>query len=356
MRRSGAGLIGCIALIALQCRNIEPSVPAVTDLRDPYCQSGSWTLGNFHMHTSHSDGAYSGQEIVQLYRLHGYGVLCISDHNQWGDQDGGVLYNRQSDDVVHDWNGDGVIHPEHVPGSGVEAYVRDWSQPPAPWLKDDWHMPELLQLREPLVLLPGAEASLGGWHIGLVGYPSSSIETPHGSAAFIARTRDAGGFVYLAHPGEWNGRAHDLAPNLDMNAFHGLEIVNGLRLSKDEAWDATPLWDELLTMGYRMWGMGNDDAHTTWDTREAQPFTTFNVLLVSETTPEGYLQALHRGSFYASTGVYFTQVGIVEDEIVVKAPLADEIVFVGAGGVRLQVDQASTAKYVLRGNETYVRV
>jgi len=358
MRRSGAVGFACIALLALQCGGIQPPapVPARPDVRNPYCKPGWWTRGNFHMHTKHSDGAYSGQEIVQLYRQNGYGVLCISDHNQWGDQDGGVLDDRQIDDVVHDWNGDGVIHPLHVPGSGVEAYVRDWSQPAPQWLKDGWHLPQLLQRQEPMVLLPGAEASIGGWHVGLVGYPTSYIEPPRGSTGFVARTREAGGFVYLAHPGEWNGKALALARRLDMNAFHGLEIANGLRLTKGDAWDATPLWDELLTMGYRMWGMGNDDAHTTLDRREAQPFTVFNVVLVSEATPEAYLEALHRGSFYASTGVYFTRLGVVEDEIIVEAPLAGEIAFIGTGGARLQVSESSAARYRFRGSETYVRV
>ena len=357
MRRSGAVFLGILGLAGLDCRNsIQPPQPAVSAVRDPYCQEGSWTLGNFHMHSTHSDGAYSGAELVQLYRLRGYGVLCISDHNQYGDQDGGLHPAIQSDNVVHDWNGDGVTHPEHVPGSGVEAYVREWSVPPVEWLKDEWYLPELLQRQEAQVLLPGAEASLGGWHIGLIGYPATWIEPPRGSTAFIGRTRDAGGFIFLAHPGEWNGKGIGLASSLDMNAFHGLEIANGLRLTKGEAWDATPLWDELLGMGYRMWGMGNDDAHTTSDTREAQPFTAFNVVLTSEATREGYLQALHRGSFYASTGVFFSHLGIVGDEIVVEAPLADEISFIGAGGARLQVSAASSAKYSLRGDETYVRV
>jgi hypothetical protein len=305
MRRAGAAAIGCILSLGLACRSIEPPVPAVDGVRDPYCQSGSWTLGNFHMHSSHSDGVYSGQELTQLYRLRGYGVLCISDHNSYGDQDGGVHSALQSDDIVHDWNGDGTVHPVNEFGSGVEAYVRDWSQPPQPWVKDDWYLPEPLQEQQPMIVLRGAEASLGGWHIGLIGYPTSRIEPPKSSVGFIGRTRAAGGFVHLAHPAEWNGKGHGLARVLDLNAFHGLEIVNGLRQTKGEAWDATPLWDELLTMGYRMWGLGNDDAHTTWDTREARPFTVFNVVLVSEPTREGHLQALHRGSFYPSTGVFF---------------------------------------------------
>jgi histidinol phosphatase-like PHP family hydrolase len=81
------------------------------------------------MHSGHSDGALLTEKLVDTYNRHGFSVLCVSDHNCFGDQDGGILPHLQTDSIVHDWNGDGIVHPELHFGSGVEASVLDHSRP-----------------------------------------------------------------------------------------------------------------------------------------------------------------------------------------------------------------------------------
>jgi hypothetical protein len=347
-----ANLLFVFALAASGCDSVTDDPRFV--LHDPYAFAGTWYRGNFHMHSSHSDGAYHGVELAGLYGAQGYDVLCISDHNQWGDQDGGSLSQFQTDTIVHDWNGDGTVYAENVPGSGVEAYVQDWRHSRPKWSIDAY---EIRPVDEALpVLIPGAETSYTGWHIGLLGHPAGWIEAPGLSLAFVTRTHDAGGFVFLAHPALWNGRGKHLTGRLDMRQFDALEIMNGLHLTKGEPADATPLWDELLTMGYRLWGLANDDAHTPIGSPEAAPFTAFHMVLASERSVSGFLEALHRGSSYGSTGLTFSKLGSEGDVIVVTAPGAAHLTFIGRSAtILLQVDGES-ASYLVHGNEGYVRV
>lgn len=367
---------------------------ACFQVADPYSGAGKWYRANFHLHSSHSDGGMSGSQLVDLYRQHGYSVLCISDHNQYGDQDGGVAVSQQVDSLVHDWNGDGIVHPTHVFGSGTEAYVRDWNQPSFAWVRDGWQRRNTSDWMESPFVIPGAEASLDGNHIGLIGHPGGRIESPGEPPGYLHRVRDAGGFIYLAHPGDWNAVPYNLTRVLDLRFFNGLEIVNGLRLTQafagagagagtsagtstgtgakagaaagdhdhdrecgaGLAWDATPVWDAMLAQGRRLWGLANDDAHTGEDAPEAYPFSAFNMIYTSDPTAEGFLRALHHGALYGSNGLLFSQLGVLEGTVTVVAPDAEQVRFIGWGGQVLQESAGPQASYRPQGHEGYVRV
>jgi hypothetical protein len=325
-------------------------------LLDPYAAGGQWLKGNFHMHTRHSDGTADAAEEVRTYSYAGYQVLCITDHNEYGDQDGGIRPGWQVDSTLHDWNGDGALHADHVFGSGVESYVRDWNRPPPAWMQDRWFRPADAGLSDVPLLLSGVEATFRGHHIGLVGYPPGPFDPPDRNLDYLQRNRAAGGFTFLAHPARENGHANALAHTLPLRAFEAIEIVNGLELTKGIPTDATPLWDELLGMGYHLWGMANDDSHTWVGAVEAEPATTFDMVLVSEATNAGVLQALHRGAFYASTGLGFDALYAAGDSLVASAPGARRIRFVEGGGHGVVEVTGSRGVYHVREAIPYVRV
>jgi hypothetical protein len=392
-RIQAAAAATLVAALANGCGEpgvLSPPTYACFVVENPYAYAGQWVRGNFHVHTWHSDGAYSGRETVSLYGVNGYGALCITDHNCFGDQDGGIVPALQTDATLHDWNGDGILHPERRMGSGVEAYVRDWTQLPPPWARDDWFLTSAVERSASPVLLSGLEGSIGGFHVGCIGHPPGQVAIPGASPTYIQRTRRAGGFVYLAHPGEWNATPGNLPRAFDPAPLHGLEIANGLRLTEayprppqsarqpaerngtrpaggaadagDDAcgaqlpWDATPLWDGLLARGYRMWGLANDDSHTWPGADKAYPFSAFNMVLLGEHTPDGVLQALHRGSSYASTGLYFGSLVVRDDSLLVWAPEAQRIRFIGWNGRILRETLATRDAYKFTGDEGYVRV
>jgi hypothetical protein len=323
---------------------------------DPYVGGGSWSRGNFHMHSRHSDGAYAAVDLARQYAAEGYAVLCISDHNSYGDQDGGIAAGLQTDSTVHDWNGDGRLHAERRFGSGVEAYVQDWTRPTPPWSVETWLQPGGFEEDAAPVVIPGAEITRGGDHVLVIGHPPGPIEAPNSDLRALARARAAGGFVVLAHPGAWNRDPTRLPRTLDLGLFDALEIMNGLELQKGAEADATPLWDALLASGVRLWGMANDDSHTWVGAGEAEPFTAYNWILTAQPTQAGYLQALHRGAFYGSTGLRFEVLGVADGVVQVVAPGAETLRFIGAWGRVLFEAHGESAGYAIQGTEGYVRV
>lgn len=354
------GAVAC-TLVALQgcedpaTRNPGPSI--VVD--DPYRRGGSWYKANFHLHSTHSHGLMSAAELAQLYHQNGYAAICITDHNQYGDQDGGLLSRLfQCDSVLHDWNEDGRVHPDSVYGSGVEAYVRDWTVEPPAYRKDRWFRPPTASTADVPLVLSGFEASYGyfGAHFGLVGFPPGAIDPPRPGFEWLVRSRAVGGFAYIAHPADANDIATRFAAGMPLSEFHGLEILNGVRLTGGERADATPLWDSLLTRGHELWGLANDDAHQPPGSAEQFPFVAFDMLLSTDLTAPGVLDALHQGSFYASTGLLFEELRLDGPDLHVRVPGALRIRFVSAGGQVAHEVHADNAVYSIRGTEGYVRV
>ena len=94
-----------------------------------------------------------------------------------------------------------------------------------PWVRDRWTQPFMADGRQATVLLTGCEANWDGSHIGLLGIPEGAVEGPQvRPLRAIARTRAAGGFVFLAHPGDFNGNADNLAA-LKALQDSGLELI-----------------------------------------------------------------------------------------------------------------------------------
>lgn len=331
------------------------AAPAFT-VEDPYRGGGTWSKANFHVHTLHSHGRLAAGPLVELYRQGGYAVLCITDHNMYGDQDGGVpgpLF--QTDSVLHDWNGDGAVHPESRSGSGVEAYVRDWVREPPAWMRDRWFRPAGAGTA-PLVI-PGCEASYAyfGAHFGLIGYPPGPMFPPRPGFEWLEPLHRAGGFAFFAHPGDANHDAERFGAVLPIDQFDGMEIINGARLTRGETADATPLWDALLSRRCRLWGMANDDAHKLPGEDELYPFVAFNMLLDAAPTTAGVLARLHAGAFYCSTGLLFEDLRLEGTVLTVAAPGASLVRFIGRDGVVLHAAAADRASYSIRGDEGYVR-
>lgn len=350
---------GCALVLPEGCG--DPATrpkPVRVAVHDPYTGGGTWHKANLHLHSTHSHGLMTAAELVEAYRSAGYGVIAITDHNQYGDQDGGRLAAFQADSVLHDWNGDGTTRAEHVYGSGVEAYVRDWTVRPPAYCKDRWFRPADAPLADVPLVLSGFEASWGyfGAHFGLVGFPPGAIDAPRPGFEWLARSRAVGGFAYIAHPGDANLLATRFAQGLPLAEFEGLEIMNGVRLTGAQVADATPLWDSLLTQGHVLWGLANDDAHQYPGSAEQFPFVAFDMVLCRQPTTAGFLDALHRGAFYASTGLEFAALWLDDATLVARAPGAVQVRMIGSGGRVLQVVEADHAEYPIVGDEGYVRI
>jgi hypothetical protein len=83
---------------------------------------------------------------------------------------------------------------------------------------------------------------------------------------------------------------------------------NNLFKRKDLGYPLTAegLWDELLTQGMFVYGVGSDDAHTfkTIGPNESNAGLGWVMVRAEQFTPDGITDAMRRGDFYASNGVY----------------------------------------------------
>jgi len=212
--------------------------------------------GNFHTHTTESDGAQDPSTVIGGYHAHGYDVLAITDHNHltWPWQD----YGRNPEQL-------GMIP---VPGNELSQHNHNlslFSEYPAP-IRD---------------------SSTGRLHTS------------------IREVRDAGGLNVLAHPGRYwepgQNRVPDDALAKYMGLFYRYDALVGMEVHNQTnryPWDRR-LWDALLEelMPERpVWGLANDDSHG--EHHIGLNATWFPLRSMDRGTVR---EALENGQFYFST-------------------------------------------------------
>lgn len=213
---------------------------------------------NLHTHSTVSDGKFSPEEVIRLYREHGYGALAFTDHrktNPIGSYDGGEM-TLISGIELHPMGPRGIL----------------------------WH---LLALGVP------------------EGFPGEFASAP----AAIAAVNAAGGVVFAAHP-YWCGFTS--AEVMTLEGVCGIEVYNTSTRYIGKAYNMQ-LWDEILDAGRRFTALAVDDMH-----RAPDQFRGWTVICAEENTPAALISALRAGDFYASQGPEFRRLsyrdGIFEAE------------------------------------------
>ncbi|HET6429577.1 MAG TPA: PHP-associated domain-containing protein, partial [Phycisphaerae bacterium] len=230
-------------------------------LESPYLQDDNalWLRGNLHTHTTRSDGQEAPQAMLDRYAELGYGFLGLSDHDVYGD------------------------------ATGLDA--------------------------RGLVLLPGVELSCGPHVLDVGARRLVPADTDH--QALLDRVARDSGFAVLCHPNWQEDYAHYPYELLrTLTGYVGMEIYNGACIEMPGNHLATDKWDRLLTLGRKVWGFANDDAHAARHIGRG-----WNVARVREATAEAVLGALRAGSFYASNGVEIRSIACDGPVLRIHAPL-----------------------------------
>ena len=107
----------------------------------------------------------------------------------------------------------------------------------------------------------------------------------------------------------------------------------------------------MLSSGRRMWGFANDDSHAASGDVELG----WNVAYVKDETPEGVVDALARGRFYASTGVEITRIEASDQRIVIETENASRIVALRDTGRRVATVDRHTMELEVPEDARYVR-
>lgn len=180
------------------------------DDEDFDAERGAWYRGDFHLHTYHSDGRYSPEEIVAYAQRRELDFFFSTDHN------------TQSSNLI--WGA--VAPPDLLIGRGIEVTTRhghwnafglNWWQ----WTDFRYHPEDDPGLREAK-----------------------------------QQVRRSGGVVSINHPFAACGACNWTFSYDDWDA---IEVWNGQWDRTDEL--AVSKWQEMLTSGYRITAIGGSDAH-----------------------------------------------------------------------------------------------
>ncbi len=229
--------------------------------------------GNLHAHTTNSDGRRTPQEVIELYKAHGYDFLALTDH-----------WKRT------------VEEPYYYEG---------------------------------MLLLPGIELdyTLSNQVIHIVGINIDNtildrVNRSHTARRGIRDIRLAGGRAILAHPA-WSLNTQEVIASLpDLTATEIYNSVSGAPWNGDRA-DSTLILDVAAASGRLLNTVAADDSHFY----NGEHCTSYIMLQAPELTVEAISTALDEGCFYATRGPRFQQIEYDGEEIRVKCDPVHRILF-----------------------------
>ncbi|MCB5251944.1 MAG: CehA/McbA family metallohydrolase [bacterium] len=229
---------------------------------------GKWFKGNTHTHTTISDGALDPEVMAAKYRSAGYDFLCITDHSR-GDCSG---HSRLTD--IENLNSQDFLV---IPGIEVACY--------------DGHHVVGLNIKE-------------------------EIMTQHRAQEAIRQINKQGGMAILAHP-YWSGlMSSDL---LKIDDYAALEVFNNSTFYSVGKGCSTAHWDDLLSVGRKVFGVAADDAHYHFDRYRPNDVCGSWVMVNARTLAvTDIMDSLRNGLFYASNGPIIKSIAIDGNRIVVE--------------------------------------
>ena len=162
-----------------------------------------------------------------------------------------------------------------------------------------------------------------------------------------------GGLPVLAAPLS-PAKPQSIASVLALHSLYGIEVYDA-RLASGSAGgaDATELWDRLLSAGNRVYAFAGDDAVSVDDPAIGHAWIE---VLAPAQDRQSLLSSLRQGSFVASTGATFVNLGVEGRTITAEASAGSSLRFIGHGGRLLLTTSTNSGSYQVRGDEGYVRV
>lgn len=260
--------------------------------------------GNTHTHTTRSDGEKSPDEVIALYREHGYDFLALTDHRLMGDPThtdmGMLLLSGLEMDYTLDKQ---VIHLTAI---GMDEGFR--------------------------------EAYRHG------GEPLNDI----------ALARAHGGRVILCHPA-WSLNTPDTI--LSLEGLSGVEIYNTMSGTPWNAAraDSSGILDLVAARDWLTPHIAADDSHFYG----GEQCVSAIMVQAESCTWASLRSAIDQRRFYATQGPRVTRYGFDGTTVYVECSEVTQITFYSnafwvAGRCRTQSGQTS-AEYTVRQDETYVR-
>lgn len=273
---------------------------------NPYRYKGEFLKGNLHTHSKYSPcGFYEPKKIINMYTSYKmeYDFLAITDHYTLTD----ISEFSDRKEIVLIKGVEFKRKDHQTLGINIKEYDDD--------LDDDTNHQELFN-----------------------------------------KVEKEGGINIICHPHGTREDYWTLEELLKLDNYTGIEIFNNnVRMDCKGRAVATDLWDDLLSNGKYVYGFANDDMHIF-----SRAGGAYNMILCEEKSIDSIINALKRGSFYASFGIKVEDIKVENNIISLKN--GDKRVpyvyfkFIGKNGKVLKEEKGNEASYKVKGDEGYVRV
>lgn len=228
--------------------------------------------GNFHCHTTRSDGRLSPDEVRAFYRQQGYDFLVLSDHRSLSEQasfENGML-------MLPGMEMDFTLPCEalHIVGFGMSASF----------------------------------AKSHGWQIG----PQECINT----------MRRYGGRAILAHPHWSMNTLSTLSALQNVTAAEIYNTVSGTPWNAARA-DSSNILDVAANHGAVYNFVASDDSHQY----NGEAGRSYTMVQADRLTQEAIIDAMDAGLFYSTQGPRFEQITLENGVLTVRCSPVSAIIF-----------------------------
>lgn len=225
-----------------------------------------WYAGDFHTHTGHSDGfgckdTLNKRTPCQVYQVaeaahrNGLDFVAIADHN-----------------TASHYQDMEVLQPNY---------------------------PNLLLVRGQEITTYFGHANVFGSGIPVgfrLGFNNLSISDIQKKVA------ETGALLSINHPGRETGASCTgcgwNAPSTDYSQLEVVEVINGTNIENDIS--GIPFWENLLSEGHRVIGIGGSDDHTAGSGGD-KPGNPTTMVFADELSEKGLIEAVRKGKVYIRT-------------------------------------------------------
>ena len=298
---------------------------------------------NLHTHSIFSDGKLTPEELKEAYMANGYSIIAYTDHDVF------ICHDELCDESFLALNGYEleVTEPGHKrPFGSVRTchmcfIAKDQSiRTQVCYNKDKYIIARHADLREQLTFDRD---------------DYERIYSHEGVNDMFRLGRENGFFVSYNHP-TWSMESYpQYSGYVGMNA---MEVVNGACCAMGYDEINTRVYDDLLHQGKRIFCTATDDVHLP----ERDAFRGWVVFRAAELTYPCIIDALEKGSFYASTGADILDLWVEDGVVHVRTSPAHAIHMItgarhcGNAGGRDWDTTVDEAEFELREGDGYFRI
>ena len=329
-------------------------------------QKSEWYKGNLHTHSYWSDGDEFPEMIMQWYKDHDYQFVTLSDHNiiaegdKWKTISEDSLYQKAFEQYLAIYGEDWVDYKNEKKGLQVKLKTLSEFRP----LFEEPENFMIFKAEEVTSYLDGKAVHMGAINIEEVIEPQKGatiVELIQNNLNAIMEHGQETGRPVMQHLNHPNFTYAITAEDIKQLKGEGFfEVFNGhpyVNNYGDSIHDSTEtMWDQVNIAYHAMGkplllGIATDDSHHyhKFGSKWSNAGRGWVEVRSTELSPNGIINAMEAGDFYASTGVELSKLDFNGNEISIEInsekDVNYEIQFIGVrkGSTKSEILKSSTA-------------